>query len=78
MSRETADTIWGAEVVDLALNEANPDDVTKELVDEILARVDPPGAFRAWALTQPWPRFCAIVRVVSGTLIDEVMRHGER
>lgn len=77
MSRETADTIWGAEAVDLALKEPNPDEVTTELVDDVLARIDPPGAFRAWALAQPWPRFCAIVRMVSGAIIDEVMKHGE-
>lgn len=77
MSRVTADTIWGSEAVDLALKEANPDALTATLVDEIVSRIDPPGAFRAWSLEQPWPRFCAIVRVVSGALIDEVMKHGE-
>jgi hypothetical protein len=77
MSREAADTIWGAEAVDLALKEPNSDEVTTELVNEILARIDPPGALRAWVLAQSWPRFCAIVRVVSGAIIDEVMKHGE-
>jgi hypothetical protein len=77
MSRNTADTIWGPEAVELALKEPNPDEMTATLVDEIVARIDPPGSFRAWSLAQPWPRFCAIVRVVSGALIDEVMKHGE-
>jgi hypothetical protein len=77
MSRETADTLWGAEAVDLALKEPEPDEVTPELLAKIRAHADPPGAFRAWALAQSWPRFCAIVRVVSGAIRDEVMKHGE-
>ena len=53
-------------VVALALTGTSPDPVTPELVAEIGRRADPPGAFRAWALAQPWPRFCAVVLVVSG------------
>ncbi|CAN5341284.1 hypothetical protein BH09MYX1_BH09MYX1_62190 [soil metagenome] len=78
MSRETADLIWGAEAVDLALKEPEPEEVTRELAAEIQARAEPLGAFRAWALAQPWPRFCAIVRVVSGAVREEVMKHGSR
>ena len=77
MSRETADALWGAEAVDLALKEPNPDEVTPELIAKIRAHLEPLGAFRAWALAQSWPRYCAIVRAVSGALIDEVMKHGE-
>ena len=66
MGRRAADTLWGAEAVDRALSEPRPDEVTLQLADEIARRADPPGAFRAWALAQSWPRFCAIVRVVSG------------
>jgi len=77
MSRETADAIWGAEAVAVALREPASDEVTAELSAEIRRRADPPGAFRAWSLAQPWPRFCAIVRIVSGAALEEVMKHGE-
>ena len=35
-------------------------------------------AFRAWALTQPWPRFCAIVRIVSGEALREELEEMAR
>jgi hypothetical protein len=77
MTRETADAVWGAAAVDHALKEEHPEPVTHELLAEIRRRADPPGAFRAWALAQPWPRFCTIVRVISGVMLDEMMRRGE-
>ncbi len=43
-----------------------------ELADEVEARADPPGALRAWALSQPWPRFCAIVRIISGEVRRDI------
>jgi hypothetical protein len=75
MTRETADAVWGSEAVDHALAEPDPDPITDELAVEIQKRADPPGAFRAWALAQPWRRFCAVVRVVSGAYREEVMVH---
>ena len=77
MSRQTADDLWGMEVVELALKEPIPSEVTADLTAEIRAHADPPGAFRAWALAQPWQKFCAIVRVVSGTVREEVETYGE-
>jgi hypothetical protein len=80
VTRETADAFWGPEVVDLALREAQPDPVTRELAQEIGRRIGklPPGAFRAWTLTQPWPRFCAIVRIVSGEALREELDDDDR
>ncbi len=75
MTRETADAVWGPEAVDHALADPDPDTITDELAAEIQRRADPPGAFRAWALAQPWPRFCAVVRVVSGAYREEIMAH---
>jgi len=72
MSRSTAEGIWGPEAVALALEEPYPEPVTLELAREVSARADPPGAFRAWALTLPWPRFCAVVRLVSGVTRKEL------
>ncbi len=77
MSMRTAHLLWGEDAVALALAEPEPDEVTDELLKAIKARKDPPGAFRAWALAQSWPRFCTIVRIVSGEIRREVMRHGD-
>ena len=77
MTREIAAAVWGDEVVALALADPNPDPITDDLATEIQRRADPPGAFRAWALAQPWPRFCAVVRIVSGAYREEVMEHGQ-
>jgi hypothetical protein len=72
MTRESADQLWGPDAVARALADEHPDPVTRELAQEIQRRAElPPGAFRAWALAQPWPRFCAIVRIVSGAVREE-------
>lgn len=68
MTRSTAEKIWGAEAVHTALSEPAPEPVTESLLSAIEKHADPPGAFRAWSLSQPWPRFCAIVHVVSGSI----------
>jgi hypothetical protein len=75
VTRETANEVWGPDAVARALAEPTPDPITDELVRAIKGRTDPPGAFREWALAQPWPRFCAIVRIVSGAVREEVMAH---
>lgn len=75
MTRETADPFWGPDAVDHALRHEEHDPVTEDLAREVSrrARSLPPGVFRAWALAQPWPKFCAIVRIVSGqALLDEL------
>ena len=71
--RPIADELFGAEAVDKALAQPSPDEVTRELAAEIRRRSNPPGAFRAWALAQPWPRFCAVVRVVAGVTRNELL-----
>jgi anti-sigma factor RsiW len=73
VTRWTADQLWGAEAVQKALEEPVPDPVTAELVRQAQAYVENPGALRSWALAQPWPRFCTIVRIISGTVLSEVM-----
>ncbi len=81
MTRETAAAVWGSDAVARALADPDPAPVTQELAAEIRRRADPPGAFRAWSLAQPWPRFCAVVRIVSGDYREEVMAaapQGER
>lgn len=74
MTRENADELWGAEAVDHALRFETPERITTALNDEIRRQNEalPPGAFRAWALAQPWPRFCSIVWIVSGALRERL------
>ena len=72
MSRRAADSLWGPEAVTEALAEPWPDPMTVELSCEVSTRADPPGAFRAWSLAQPWPRYCAIVRLVAGKTRKEL------
>jgi len=75
VTRQAADALWGAEAVDAALAELAPAPTTPELERETRAYLASPGTFRTWALAQPWPRFCAIVRIVSGAALSEVMGH---
>lgn len=72
MTLATAHALWGREAVSRALAEPGHDPATAELAREVKARADPPGAFRAWALAQPWPKFCAIVRIVAGIEREKV------
>lgn len=72
MSRCAAVSLWGSEAVAEALAYPWPDPATVDLACEVGARADPPGAFRAWSLTQPWPRYCAIVRLVTGNTQEEL------
>ncbi len=76
MSLETARALWGAEATDRALLEPAPDTPTADLASDVGAHSDPPAAFRAWALAQPWARFCAIVRIVTGTTRKELLADG--
>ena len=80
MTRETADAFWGADAVDHALRYELAEPITDALAEDIgqRAKTLPPGAFRAWALTQPWPRFCAIVRIVSGEALREELDDDDR
>lgn len=74
MTRETAIAFWGAEAVDHALRYEAPEPITDELTRDVEERSQrlPPGAFRAWTLTQPWPRFCSIVWIISGALRERL------
>ena len=80
MTREAADELWGKDAVDHALRYEEPDAVSDELLRELRRRAKqlPPGAFRAWTLTQPWPRFCAIVRLVSGEALEDELAKMEK
>ena len=75
--REAAEAIFGADAVRAALDEENPEPVTSNLAAEVHRRANPPGALRAWALSQPWSRFCAVVRIISGVAKKELLDDGE-
>jgi len=70
---DTATELWGRAAVRKALAEAEHEPITEALTREVARRADPPGAFRAWSLAQPWPRFCAVVRLVAGVAQAELM-----
>jgi len=70
---DNAAKLWGRAAVRKALAEAEHEPITDALVREVERRADPPGAFRAWSLAQPWPRFCAVVRIVTGVAQAELM-----
>ena len=72
MTLSTACAIWGDAAVARALAEPAPEPVSAELAAEVKRRADPPGAFRAWALSLPWPRFCAVVRIVAGVEAEDL------
>jgi hypothetical protein len=73
MTLETAHELWGAEAVERALRDEQPEPITAALTRDIERHAQhSPGAFRTWALAQPWPRFCAIVRIVSGAAREEL------
>jgi hypothetical protein len=79
VTREDAYEFWGADAVEHALREENPDPITRELAQEIRRQTKTlsPGAFRAWALAQPWPKFCAIIAIVSGAAREDFERRAE-
>jgi hypothetical protein len=79
VTREDADELWGREAVERALAEPDPEPLTDELLDDFKKRATSlsPGAFRSWALALPWKRFCLLVRVVSGTLREELLADDE-
>jgi len=75
-TRKDAYDLWGEEAVEKALDEPKPTPYSERylLFVQDRARELPPAAFRLWALSQPWPDFCFIVRIVSGVLREELMR----
>jgi hypothetical protein len=74
MTRETAHAYWGRDAVEHALRHDAPEPITTELSRLIQEQAGalPPSEFREWALTQPWPRFCTIVWIVSGALRERL------
>jgi len=67
MTRENAESLWGAEAVALALAAS-----ITTLDPDLLAKVElaeskyNDAGFAAWATRLPWPQFCAVVRLVAG------------
>lgn len=68
MTMRDVEALFGVDAVKLALAEPDYADVDQELLGK-LERMNAsggPGFVRSWALSEPWPVFCAIVRVLSG------------
>jgi hypothetical protein len=75
-TREDADDLWGRDVVERAFAEPNPTPYSERydlFVHDRIAEL-PYAAFRLWALSQSWPDFCLVVRIVCGTARDELTR----
>lgn len=70
---EVAIELFGAEAVQMALEHPDPEPITVALAQDIRTRAASPGVFRAWALAQSWPRFCTIVRVITGSTREELL-----
>lgn len=72
-TRETAVALWGRAAVDRALAVPAPV-VTLALARDVAARAASLDAvaFARWALERPWPEFCAVVRLCSGMMHDEL------
>lgn len=77
MSRAAAVALWGPDAVRRALGEHDPEPVTDALAAEVQrqaeAHADDPGALARWALGLPWPRFCAVVRIVAGDAARDLL-----
>lgn len=67
MTRENAESLWGAEAVALALA-ASITTVDRDLVVKVerAASTYDAAGFAAWATRLSWPQFCAVVRLVVG------------
>lgn len=75
MTRETAYAYWGRDAVEHALGYESPAPITPALAREVEERgvTLAPSDFRAWALGEPWPRFCTIVWIVSGAMREWIV-----
>jgi hypothetical protein len=69
----SAVALWGSEVVRRALDEPIVEAASPELAREVSARATDAPALARWALTQRWPRFCAIVRIVTGDAAHDLL-----
>jgi len=66
--------LWGQDVVERALAEPSPAPYSEryELFVHDRGAELPPAAFRLWALSQSWPEFCLIVRIVCGIAHEDL------
>ncbi len=80
MSSETALALWGEAAVRRALGEPNPEPVAEELAGEVARKADElrdDEALASWARSLPWPRFCAVVRIVAGVTREDLLGGAE-
>ena len=77
MNRHDAETLWGTAAVGRALSSrAAPP--SPELLNDIRRAAELEDVnFARWALTLPWPAFCAVVRLVAGVTRAELLTMGE-
>ncbi len=72
--------LWGSEVVATALAESEPAPLDPVLSAEIKEKANSGTdvSFAWWALQLSWPKFCSVVRLVSGETLRELLEeHGD-
>lgn len=74
MGKHAAAALFGQEAVARASVWPDPAPVDLELVKQVKARAGRPGLLRSWALAQPWPVFCAVVRLIRGDTRLELLK----
>jgi hypothetical protein len=52
----------------------HPNELLAFLVEAKATELRDDPALAQWALTLPWPRFCAVVRIVTGKTREELFR----
>jgi hypothetical protein len=67
--------LWGEAVVRNALHEPAPEATSVQLAQEVERRIgtSDTAAFATWALSLPWPRFCAVVRIAVGVEREDLL-----
>lgn len=77
MTPTDAVKLWGADVVSAALADAGETmtpTLAREIGDAARAALDD-RTFALWALSLPWPRFVAVVRLTAGATRRNLMEH---
>jgi len=64
---DTAESLFGADVVALALTRRSTPSAALARRVARVARTATPESFARWSLSLPWPAFCDVVAICSGT-----------
>lgn len=69
--------LWGRDAVEEALSFEDPEPISPDLIDAVKRKLYPEGpdlgGLSGWALSLPWRRFCAVVRLFSGQAKEDLL-----